>query len=324
MKVKILLLFILIYPIYLYLNTYKGNEEIVSKEVYVDGNNMIVKKINGKLLIKKQLLSNEYEIKGAGSYTLYFKDNEVIAIKESRFNIFRRLLDKRLKNIFSKEIYKFSKAIFLNEKYYLEKDIKIKFRLLGLSHLLAISGLHFTLIYTFAQRAMYFLNFRIKEIFCLLILTIYAFTVGFVPSISRAYQMLFFLILAKICYESISTKKAYFLSFAFSFLYNPYQIGEIGFVLSYVASFCTIFFEEKNLLLKNLYTQLILTPFIWIYFKKIYVFSFLINIVAIPLFTILIYLLVLTLIFPNFILIKLTEEFFYSLFKILQFFTLEF
>ena len=53
MKVKILLLFILIYPIYLYLNTYKGNEEIVSKGVYVDGNNMIVKKINGKLLIKK-------------------------------------------------------------------------------------------------------------------------------------------------------------------------------------------------------------------------------------------------------------------------------
>lgn len=56
MKVKILLLFILIYPIYLYLNTYKGNEEIVSKEIYVDGNNIIVKKINGKLLIKKNYL----------------------------------------------------------------------------------------------------------------------------------------------------------------------------------------------------------------------------------------------------------------------------
>ena len=56
-------LFIFIYPIYLYLYTY-NNEEVHTKSVYVDGDNVIVKKINGKLLMKKEQDYNLYKIEG--------------------------------------------------------------------------------------------------------------------------------------------------------------------------------------------------------------------------------------------------------------------
>lgn len=251
-------------------------------------------------------------------YTLYFENDDFILARPSLFNKIRYLITKRFRNTLSDEIYIFAKAIFLNEKYDLPNSIKNSFKLLGITHLLAISGLHMSIIYYTIKNLLKFLNYRLQEFIALFIISIYSLTVGFIPSIKRAYIMLLFMILAKLFYESISAKRAYFISLILLLLYNPYQILDLSFIFSYVSTFCILFIPTKNLLLKNIYMQLILIPFTYFYFNKIYIYSFLVNMLAIPLFTILIYLIIINVIFPNMIFYTILEKYYASLFKIMN------
>lgn len=316
----LLLIFILLYPIYLYNITYQ-NEKVYSKTIYYDKPLSICYKINGKHLIKKQFDYNKYGLESVGMYTLYFENDEVIAIKESKFNKIRKLINKKIDKNLSKDIRIFAKAIFLNEKSSLNKNIKDKFKILGITHLLAISGLHISIIYRIIKKILSFLDYRLQEFLALFVISIYCLTVGFIPSIKRAYIMLFLMILSKICFESISNKKAYLISLIILLSYNPYQILDISFILSYLSTFCIIFIKTKNIILKNIYMNLVLMPATYIYFKKIYIFSFVINIISIPLFTILVYLIILNIFLPNIIFSYILEKYYYSLLKILNYFT---
>lgn len=315
------IIFLIFYPFYLYNMTYM-NEKIYSKTIYYDKPISICYKINGKFLIKKQYEYDKYNLEGAGLYTLYFENEKVIAVKSSPFNKIRYILDKRFQKNLRSEIYIFAKAIFLNEKSQLQDFTKDSFKFLGISHLLAISGLHMSIIYYTIKYLLNFLNYRLQELISLFIITIYSLTVGFIPSIKRAYVMLLLIMLSKLLYESISNKKAYLISLIILLLYNPYQIFDLSFIFSYVSSFCIIYIKEENILLKNLYMQLILTPLTYIFFRRIYIVSFLINILAIPLFTILVYLIILNIIFTNEILLLILEKYYFSLFNIIQFCTI--
>lgn len=319
MKTKYILsiIFLVFYPFYLYNMTYM-NEKVYSKTIYYDKPVSICYKINGKFLIKKQYEYDKYSLEGAGLYTLYFENADFILARPSLFNKIRYLITKRFRNTLSDEIYIFAKAIFLNEKYDLPNSIKNSFKLLGITHLLAISGLHMSIIYYTIKNLLKFLNYRLQEFIALFIISIYSLTVGFIPSIKRAYIMLLFMILAKLFYESISAKRAYFISLILLLLYNPYQILDLSFIFSYVSTFCILFIPTKNLLLKNIYMQLILTPFTYFYFNKIYIYSFLVNMLSIPLFTILIYLIIINVIFPNMIFYTILEKYYASLFKIMN------
>lgn len=319
MKTKYILsiIFLVFYPFYLYNMTYM-NEKVYSKTIYYDKPVSICYKINGKFLIKKQYEYDKYSLEGAGLYTLYFENDDFILARPSLFNKIRYLITKRFRNTLSDEIYIFAKAIFLNEKYDLPNSIKNSFKLLGITHLLAISGLHMSIIYYTIKNLLKFLNYRLQEFIALFIISIYSLTVGFIPSIKRAYIMLLFMILAKLFYESISAKRAYFISLILLLLYNPYQILDLSFIFSYVSTFCILFIPTKNLLLKNIYMQLILIPFTHFYFNKIYIYSFLVNMIAIPLFTILIYLIIINVIFPNMIFYTILEKYYASLFKIMN------
>lgn len=319
MKTKYILsiIFLVFYPFYLYNMTYM-NEKVYSKTIYYDKPVSICYKINSKFLIKKQYEYDKYSLEGAGLYTLYFENDDFILARPSLFNKIRYLITKRFRNTLSDEIYIFAKAIFLNEKYDLPNSIKNSFKLLGITHLLAISGLHMSIIYYTIKNLLKFLNYRLQEFIALFIISIYSLTVGFIPSIKRAYIMLLFMILAKLFYESISAKRAYFISLILLLLYNPYQILDLSFIFSYVSTFCILFIPTKNLLLKNIYMQLILIPFTYFYFNKIYIYSFLVNMLAIPLFTILIYLIIINVIFPNMIFYTILEKYYASLFKIMN------
>lgn len=308
-------LFIFIYPIYLYLYTY-NNEEVHTKSVYVDGDNVIVKKINGKLLMKKEHDYNLYNLEGSGSYTLYFENDELIGTRESYFNFLRKSLDRRLRKIFNNDLYYFSKAILLNEKYYLDTKLKSRFKEIGLMHLIAISGLHMSIIYSFILSLFRYCNFRIREFISLIFLTIYSLVVGFTPSITRAYIMILLLIISKILYESIDNRRAFLISLLANVIYNPYQIAEYSFILTYACTFCIIYIPIKNILVKNLCMQVVLLPLNYLFFKKVYLLSFIINTIFIPLFTILIFLILFNIFLPTKPSLELLYAYFYGLQKI--------
>ena len=79
--------------------------------------------------------------------------------------------------------------------------------------------------------------------------------------------------------------------------------------------FCIIYIPIKNILVKNLCMQGLL-PLNYLFFKKIYLLSFIINTIFIPLFTILIFLILFNIFLPTKPSLELLYAYFYGLQKI--------
>ena len=134
------------------------------------------------------------------------------------------------------------KSIILGKSIYLdEQDISL-YRDMGLAHILAVSGLHIGVlsgffIFIFSRIGIK----RIKNvIFTLIILWVYGYLIGFPTSILRSnimFSLLFYSQIIHEPYDSINT-----LSFAMFILLiiNPYYLFNIGFQLSFAASFAII------------------------------------------------------------------------------------
>ena len=217
---KKLIIFLPLYILYLYFNTYKG-ENIYSKYIYVDGNNVYVNKINNKLLIKKQFEYNNYEIVENGHYTLYYNNDELIYVKPSIFNKYRRIISNRIDKYFTNNIKEISKVLILNEK---SNFNKIKYRQLGISHLISISGLHISIMFMILSKI------KLKNTIILSILTFYTLVIGHNPPITRAYLMLGLTLL----FKNIDIRKSYLISLVLNLLINPYQIISISFIFNLI------------------------------------------------------------------------------------------
>lgn len=122
----------------------------------------------------------------------------------------------------------------------LEDSLKEGYSALGISHILAISGLHMILLYKilcfFLLRIVHSYNAYIP----LSLLTVYTAVIGFPPACMRA---LLFLILS---FFNGKGEKQYSrldiitLSFLLMLLINPYQFYNSGFILSYLVSLLLI------------------------------------------------------------------------------------
>ena len=133
------------------------------------------------------------------------------------------------------------------------KEIKNLFSKLGLSHLLAISGFHFSLI---AACFLRFFNLllpkKIVLIGLLFWITIYLFVVGTSSSILRAYFMIFLGILAQLFQKKSTGMNTLFIAFLFIFLMDPFRLEQIGFQLSFFATFGLLTFYSPLLNLLDL------------------------------------------------------------------------
>ena len=198
------------------------------------------------------------------------------------------------------------------KKSEVSEDMKDKFKYTGLAHLIVISGTHISLVIIGIVKLldMISLAYRPKYIFALVILTFYCALIGFSPGILRAYIMGAMMILARILFEKEESKKSLLISFAVNVVLNPYSIFDISMQLSYMAVIAiifvyppikkffekTIFSKIKNEILRNtidlmflsFVIQLTSIPLFLYYFEKLPLFSFLLNIVGIPIGTVVI------------------------------------
>lgn len=298
MKKIVISVFIVFYPLYLYFNFY-NNENIYSKTIYIDTNSVKILKINNKLIRKSIYEYNTYNIEDSGIYNIYYDDNgNYLGYSNSIFNNIRNKFRNILRKKLSNEAYNLAKAIFLNEKSNMSYKLKQKMKQLSISHLFALSGLHLSIIYMLIDKLLFFINDKYKYILQMILISIYCLTISFMPSITRAYIMLMINTFSKRFYNSIDSKIVFYYTLALTILYNPFQITDISYLISYISCFIIIYFKNYNIILKNIILQLILTPITYIYFNQINLFSFLINIIAINLFNILVYLLLLNIILP--------------------------
>ncbi len=236
------------------------------------------------------------------------KEHSIISIDKSHQNLKYRIKNRfisSVENLFN--IYlneknsSLIKSIILGKSIYLdEQDISL-YRDMGLAHILAVSGLHIGVlsgffIFIFSRIGIK----RIKNvIFTLIILWVYGYLIGFPTSILRSnimFSLLFYSQIIHEPYDSINT-----LSFAMFILLiiNPYYLFNIGFQLSFAASFAIItftpriedlFYPLKNSIVTTLSAilgvQIGLFPIQSYYFNKISLLGVLANIAIVPILSI--------------------------------------
>lgn len=264
-----------------------GDQVKVSGQLTKPYNNTVFNLFNYRLY----LLSDKiyFNLKADKIEKIKDNDNFFYKIKNSIYN--------RVDQLKSGD---YIKAFILGDKQDLDTNIQNIYRENGISHLLAISGMHVTL---FASILLFFLKrFKYSHLIISLLLIFYAFLTNFTPSVLRA---VFLFILNK-----YNKKKTIVLIACLMLLYNPYYIYNVGFLFSFIISFYLIYFGKLSNRFKNYFLKLLVTsticfvasiPLMINNFYYINITSPLINVVFVPFVTLIIFpLCLITLIVPYF------------------------
>jgi len=128
-------------------------------------------------------------------------------------------------------------AMLLGEKSLLDADVKSLYQSSGISHILAISGLHITILCTLLYQLMIFLGFPRPCPFLAttVFLICYGIMTGFGIATSRAIYMMFLLLLARETGRSYDAPTAMAFSAVIILLQKPYALFSCSFLLSYGA-----------------------------------------------------------------------------------------
>ncbi|MCH5328633.1 MAG: ComEC/Rec2 family competence protein [Coprobacter sp.] len=109
----------------------------------------------------------------------------------------------------------------------------------GLSHILAVSGLHTGIIWWLLAGLFYPLTrlnlSRLRYPFLIAGLWVYAFVTGLSPSVVRACIMATFILTGSLIRRKVNLLNSLFAAAFFMLLYQPYYLFDIGFQLSYLA-----------------------------------------------------------------------------------------
>lgn len=323
----IIIIGILIFMAYLNFVTYRGElsgEHILF--VKMDGSTGSVQKIDNKYLKLPASIKNTGNL-SYGFYTVRYDiqkvkekdgfltlEGKMKGYRESGLNGMRRYILEIFDEIFITEenLYAFSRATIMGEKAEVSKDMNDRFKYTGMAHLVVISGSHISLVIVWMVRFLDIMNFRyrLKYIIALIVLSLYCTLIGMSPGILRAYIMGAMMILARILFEREDSSKSLLVSLIVILVLNPYSVFDISMQLSYAAVTAIIFIypsaekvceglllyrmkegiikESVKLLLLSLVIQITSIPLFLYYFKKLPLFSFLLNIVGVPIGTVLV------------------------------------
>jgi len=230
---------------------------------------------------------------------------ELQIIKDERIETtIKDLLNNKVEKLvstFPYEFQNFTKAVLLGRKEGISEETREKFNYTGTSHILVISGLHIGIIIFSILALLKSFPYQIRYILAGIILTAYCYGVGFTPSVQRAYIMGVLYLGAKIFYEEREMKKALMLAFMVSHFINPYAVRSISYQMSYLALAGILFlypeikkyleeflpkklkkYKAVDFLILSFSIQLILIPIFLYYFRVLPLFSFLPNLIVIP------------------------------------------
>lgn len=208
------------------------------------------------------------------------------------------------------ETYSFISALTLGYKHELDDELRAAFRASGTSHVLAVSGLHVSIIYAvFAFLFSFFgrnpKGVALKQTLIIILLWLYAFMTGFSASVIRATIML-----TIVCVGLAKNQKGFtYNSLAAAALailvFNPHSLFDVGFQMSFMAVFFILFFQPKlakfyypknkvkkfiwDLCTVSVAAQMGLAPVVMYYFGAFPTYFFIANLLVVPLVMLIIY-----------------------------------
>lgn len=190
-------------------------------------------------------------------YKLFSKKITVLCDTRSYYYDLLHSIRSHIKNIYQKFLSEedagIMSAMLLGEKSELPKEAKELYQKNGISHILAISGLHISMIGLFLYKLlkkMYIPNETAVPV-TIFILISYGILTDFSISTNRAVIMLILSLCSILFGRTYDFLTAICLSGSIILLQNPYQLCNSGFLLSFGAVFgiCILFPIFKDLLL---------------------------------------------------------------------------
>ena len=207
-------------------------------------------------------------------------------------------------------ITKISTLVTLGDKSMLKEMTRDTYAISGASHVLALSGLHLSIIYFLLSLMFARMKHHVwHEVFLLLAIWAYVIMVGMSPSVVRAATMITICIFLGIIHRTGVSLNTLSLTVIIMLLANPLSIYDVSFQLSFLSvlsilvlypQLMRVFKEEWlmchryfrwfwSMLCVSFAAQVGTTPLVCYYFERIACYGLLTNFIVIPLTTIIIY-----------------------------------
>lgn len=197
-----------------------------------------------------------------------------------------------------------AEALLLGYRNDLDKQLVQSYSRTGVVHIIAISGLHLGMIYgvllllfsPFKNRRWY--RF-VMPVTALVVLWLFTFIAGAVPSIVRSAVMFSFIVLGECLRRKGNIYNTLAVSALCLLMYNPFYLWDVGFQLSYAAVlsiavfmkpiYNSLYFENKliskiwMLVATNIAAQLFTLPVVLFYFHQFPLLFLITNLLVVPL-----------------------------------------
>ena len=160
-------------------------------------------------------------------------------------NTIRKNVLQNYKNNLSKENVSLISALTIGDKTNLEKNVIQEFRDASLSHILAISGAHFSyiiLLISFVNKIIK--RKRLGQVSLIIIILFFMQLTGNTASVVRAGIMGIMVILSSMLYRKNDFLTTFSISLLIQIIFNPYVIFDIGLILSYFGTFGIVYFYK--------------------------------------------------------------------------------
>lgn len=184
------------------------------------------------------------------SYSATFKAKEWIAVEKSwslaelRYRskeAFRKLLEKKLP---SPRAATFLSSLITGDVE--DRSLRYEFGKLGLQHVLAISGFHFSILIAFCSGFLqWFFRHRWTTILLLLLINLYFLFVGSLPAVQRSWLTASLYLVGKLIGRQTSGLNLLGVSLAIEVLLNPWISAHLGFQLSFLSCAGILLFYPK-------------------------------------------------------------------------------
>lgn len=261
--------------------------------------------------IQKRAISGEnentthYHLQGI-HFLSSINDDDITIISRNKPGIrekIKSVINTSIEKNFNKDAAAMIKAFFTGNKNSVSKNVILSFRNSGTLHILSASGLHVG-IAAGLPLFLLILNFRRKTILVLSLITvmIYLYITDMPISLIRSAVMFTFFTFQVFLYRKTNAVNTLMLTGILILLFAPYEIFNIGFQLSFGATFGIIVFYDlykssmslfpsflKKSMAITASAQVFTIPLILYHLHQINTISIISNIIIVPLATIFMY-----------------------------------